>query len=189
MKNKKDSILVKKVKKGDIHAYETLVNKHMQSVYTIALRIVKNNEDAEETAQDVFMKVYKSIHSFKGDSKFSTWLYRITYNLAISKTRKKKTELVNIDETIVSDSEVFETYEDISKIEKTEKNIILKKAINKLKEDEAIIITLYYLKENSIEEISEITNFTKSNVKIKLFRARKKLFTLLRKSKEAVIAQ
>ncbi len=189
MRNKKDTFLVKKVKKGDIHAYESLVNKHKQMVYTIALKIVKNSEDAEEIAQDVFMKVYKSIDSFKGDAKFSTWLYRIAYNLSISKTRKKKTDLVNIDETIISDNEIFETYNDVSKIEKNERAVLIKEAINKLNEDEAIIITLYYLKENSIEEISKITNFTKSNIKVKLFRARKKLFAILNKSKEAVLAQ
>jgi RNA polymerase sigma factor (sigma-70 family) len=147
--------------------------------YNVAIQVVRNNEDAEEVTQDAFLKAYQSISSFKGESKFSTWFYRVVFNLAVSKTRKKKIETSNIDDVQIADKDIYETYETYSKLEQAERNQQLKQAIDELKEEESLIITLFYLNENSIEEISEITNFSVSNVKVKLFRARKKLFTIL----------
>jgi RNA polymerase sigma factor (sigma-70 family) len=103
----------------------------------------------------------------------------VVFNLAVSKTRKKKIETSNIDDVQIADKDIYETYETYSKLEQAERNQQLKQAIDELKEEESLIITLFYLNENSIEEISEITNFSVSNVKVKLFRARKKLFTIL----------
>ena len=181
MNKKEDLYLINKVKKGNVSAFETLINKHKELVYTVAIQIVKNKEDAEELAQDAFIKAYNSINSFKGDSKFSTWLYRIVYNLSVSKIRKKKKNLINIDDIPISGASVSDTYENYSGLEKEERLAQLKQAINKLNEDEAFIITLFYMEGMSVKDISEITNLTDSNIKIKLHRARKKLFVSLGK--------
>ncbi len=187
MKKADDFILIKKAKEGDSKAFRNIVENHKSRVFTIAFRIVKNKEEAEEIAQDAFLNVFNSISNFKGDSQFSTWLYKITYNLSISHLRKKKRDIVNIDEILISDFEIFETYHDFSLLEKEEQKSALEAAINKLSEEEATIITLYYLQEISIEEISEITGNSKSNVKVILFRSRKKLFSIIMKSKETVL--
>ena len=86
---------------NDVSAYTILVDKHKNMAFTVAYRIVRNREDAEEIAQDAFVKVYQSLKSFKKESKFSTWLYRIIYNTAISKTRKKQLETTNLDYNVV----------------------------------------------------------------------------------------
>jgi RNA polymerase sigma factor (sigma-70 family) len=179
MENSDELKIIEQVKQGDLLSFRLLVDKYKTMAYNVAIQVVRNNEDAEEVTQDAFLKAYQSISSFKGESKFSTWFYRVVFNLAVSKTRKKKIETSNIDDVQIADKDIYETYETYSKLEQAERNQQLKQAIDELKEEESLIITLFYLNENSIEEISEITNFSVSNVKVKLFRARKKLFTIL----------
>ncbi len=179
MENSDELKIIEQVKQGDLLSFRLLVDKYKTMAYNVAIQVVRNNEDAEEVTQDAFLKAYQSISSFKGESKFSTWFYRVVFNLAVSKTRKKKIETSNIDDVQIADKDIDGTYETYSKLEKEERTHQLKQAISKLKEEESLIITLFYLNENSIEEISEITNFSVSNVKVKLFRARKKLFTIL----------
>lgn len=174
--------IIEQVKQGDLLSFRLLVDKHKNMAYHIALQVVRNNEDAEEITQDAFLKAYQSINNFRGESKFSTWFYRIVFNLSVSKTRKRKIETSNIDEVEISDHEIAQAYEEFTLLEQEERSILLKEAINKLKEDESLLITLFYLDENSIEEISEITNYSIANVKVKLFRARKKLFSILTES-------
>ena len=90
MKEPNDQIYIDKVRAGDSSAFSYLVDNYKDMAYTIALKIVRNAEDAEEVAQDSFIKAFQQINTFQGKSKFSTWLYTIVYRTAISKTRKKK---------------------------------------------------------------------------------------------------
>jgi len=186
MIKKDDSYFIEKVKKGNSDIFKYLVERHKSMVFTIVLRIIKNKEDAEEIAQDVFIKAFQSIDTFEGKSKFSTWLYKIAYNLSISKVRKKKHEIIDINEDLISDYKIFKTYNEFIKREEYEKNKILNKAINKLDNKGGLIITLYYIEEKSIQEIEEITNLSKSNIKIILFRARKQLFSILNDKKDLI---
>lgn len=186
MNVKNDSFYINEVKNGNINAFESLVERHKDMIFTIILRIVRIREEAEEIAQDTFLKAFQSITSFEGKSEFSTWLYKIAYNLSISHKRKKKYKSVEIDENLISNNTDFETYNDFIKLEESEKNKILQKAVNSLSGDDALIITLYYIQELSINEIQEITNLSQSNIKIKLFRARKQLFLLLKNQKEII---
>jgi RNA polymerase sigma-70 factor (ECF subfamily) len=102
MKVRDDNDYIGRVLSGDVSAYASLVAKHKNLVFSIVLKIVNNREDAEEISQDVFLKAYQSLSTFERKSKFSTWLYRIAYNAAISKTRKKKVEMVAIEETVIT---------------------------------------------------------------------------------------
>lgn len=179
MKNKDELKIIDQIKSGDLLSFRLLVDKYKNMAYHIAIQVVRNNEDAEEVAQDAFLKAYQSINSFKGESKFSTWFYRIVYNLAISKTRKKKIDTSNIDDFQFSDEEITDSFEAYAALEHKERTEQIKAALKKLKEEESLIVSLFYLNENTVEEISEITNFTISNIKVKLHRARKKLFAIL----------
>jgi RNA polymerase sigma factor (sigma-70 family) len=179
MKKEDELKIVEQVKQGDMLAFRLLVDMHKTMAFNIALQIVRNREDAEEIAQDAFLKAYQAIGSFKGDSKFSTWFYRIVFNLAISKTRKKRIETSNIDDVKISDQQITEAFEAFNMLEKDDRVQQLKEAMDSLREEESLIIGLFYMNENSVEEISGITGFTISNVKVKLHRARKKLFELL----------
>lgn len=177
---KDDKHYIERVIQGDVNAFSYLVEKHKNLVYTIALRIVKNSEDAEELAQDTFIKAFNSIKEFKFESKFSTWLYRITYNGAISKLRKKRIEIADVENDSIYESDVVSSYNAISELKRNEQKRYINLVIEQLKDDDAFLITMYYLNESSIEEICEITELTISNVKVKLHRARKKFYDVLK---------
>ncbi len=177
---KQDKYYIERVLGGDVNAFTYLVDKHKGMVYTIALRMLKNSEDAEELAQDTFVKAFSSLKKFKFESKFSTWLYRITYNGAISRLRKKQIEVYDVEEAELPDSEVVSAYNAKNELTRNEQKKYINETIEKLKEDDALIITLYYLQENTIEEICEITGLTLSNVKVKLHRARKRFYDELK---------
>jgi len=177
----KDQVYIEKVLKGDTSSYSYLVDNYKDMAYTIALKIVKNPEDAEEVTQDSFVKAFKQLKSFKGNSKFSTWLYTIVYRTAISKIRKKKLEVTDIDEYVIENHSIDFSFPqlDLLKVEEQKRYVIF--AINTLSEIDALLITLYYLNENTFDEIVKITGLTKTNIKVRLFRARKKLYKELSK--------
>ena len=136
-----------------------------------------------ELTQDTFMKCFENLSSFNAKSSFSTWLYRIAYNTAISFTRKKEPEVNVYDEKIwntISDTEIDETMNDES-----EENINkLYKALTMLQPDERALITLFYEQEKTIQEIQQILNVKESFIKVKLHRIRKKLYILMKKEEE-----
>lgn len=175
-----DNYYIDCIIKGDVNAYTTLVDRHKRMVYTFAIKMVKVPEDAEEIAHDAFVKAYQSLKTFKQQSKFSTWLYRIVFNECVSHLRKKKLETISIDEPRFSYLEAEETENFFKELNDKEQKAILMKALEKLPDDERSIITLFYLQEFSIKEIVEITDYTEANVKIKLFRARKRLWEKLK---------
>ncbi len=172
----KDQICIEKILHGDISSFSYLVDSYKDMAYTIALKIVRSPEDAEEVAQDSFVKAFKQLQTFKGNSKFSTWLYTIVYRTAISKIRKKKLEVTDIDEYVIENHSIDFSFPqlDVLKAEEQKKYVTL--AINTLSELDALLITLFYLNENTFDEIIEITGLTKTNIKVRLFRARKKLY-------------
>ncbi|MBE9491282.1 MAG: sigma-70 family RNA polymerase sigma factor [Bacteroidetes bacterium] len=176
MSFQKDNYYVDKVLNGDINAYAILVNKHKDMVFTIANRIIRNREDAEEIAQDAFMKAFEHLKNFKKKAKFSTWIYRITYNASISRIRKKNPETISMDDTTVDNFSFDENNLEILDKPEDEQKRLIKIALNHLNEQDHLIITLFYLKEKSVEEISEITNLSKSNIKVKLHRIRNKIY-------------
>lgn len=172
MESKDDHILIGRISDGDSSAYRFLVDRNKKIVYSIAFRILGNKEDAEDASQESFIKAYNQLHTFEGKSKFSTWIYTITYRICVSRLQKKSIDINTIDQ------EIIEEYSDNTdnphqELSKKEVRIIVKESINKLPKLDALIITLYYFNENSINEIEEITGLTASNIKIKLFRARK----------------
>jgi len=181
MKEQDDIFHVQRVLAGNTAAFAVLVEKHSNMAFTIANKIVRSREDAEEIAQDAFVKAYQSLRSFKGDSKFSTWLYRIVYNAAISHTRRKKQDFTQLDERVVSDTTEDEIFENLDSFDAELQSKMVNEAINNLPVDDSAIVTLFYMKENTIDDISQITGLSVSNVKVKLFRIRKKLYDELQK--------
>ena len=169
--------IIKRIKKGDKDAFALLIDAHKNMVYSLCLKMTRSAEDAEEIAQDSFIKAYQGIHTFKQKAKFSTWLYQITYFTAINFLRKNTIstttdypeDLIESDETI------------ISSIQQSEREHYINKALSFLEPTERAIITLFYLEEHSIKEISEITTLTESNVKVKIHRTRKKIYSILNK--------
>jgi len=176
MKYQDDNFYIERVLSGDVSAYAGLVTKYKSLVFSIALKILNNREDAEEVAQDCFLKVYQSLKSFEKKSKFSTWLYRIVYNAAISKTRKKRLEFVPMDKYVIQNYYDENTPKTIIGLDEHEQTLLIDRALQRLSGDENLLISLFYKGENSIEDISFITGLSVSNVKVRLHRIRKKLY-------------
>jgi RNA polymerase sigma factor (sigma-70 family) len=176
-----DIALIQMVLQGTQAAYGKLVARYQGYVFSIAYRHVDDRELAEELAQDVFVKAYRSLADFKGNSKFSTWLYTIVHHTCMSHLRKKGSNTVFPgDEPMqaITAATGFATLPHTGLEQKTQKQL-LDKAIQYLPQADAEIITLFYLAEQSIDEIGVITGLTPGNVKVKLFRARQKLKEIL----------
>ncbi len=167
--------LIELVQKGDSSAFSHLVESHKNLVFSVVLRMVSNREDAEEVAQDAFIKAFKQIKQFRGEAKFSTWLYKIAYFCAINHLRKNKLLTTDLDQVSISsdDESILET------LHNAEKKEYLTKAINLLKPIDKNLVSMYYLQEMSIKEIEEVTLFSPSNIKVKLMRIRKQLNGIL----------
>ena len=181
MKFENDIFYLQQIIAGNARAYAFLVEKHKEMVFSIALKILHNREDAEEVAQDAFVKAYQSLSGFKNEAKFSTWLYRIVYNSAISKVRKKKLELSPLDDSTINNYSEDTVDSNFYLVEEPDQFELLQKALQRLPEDENVIVSLFYQNDNSIEDISAITGLTVANVKVKLHRIRKKLYMEMQK--------
>jgi RNA polymerase sigma-70 factor (ECF subfamily) len=134
---------------------------------------VASREEAEDITQEVFVKVFKSLEQFKEESEFSTWLYRIAYNTTLSELRKRKLSFTPINDNLDAVNELFNDDEEMDLTEM--KLQYLDEALKKLPPDEIFLVTLYYFKEQSIEAISQVSDLSAANVKVKLHRIRKKL--------------
>ncbi len=181
MEYKGDRHYINRILKGESDAYAFLVNKYKSMAYSLALKLVKNREDAEEIAQDAFIKAYQSLGQFKGSSKFSTWLYRIVYNTSISKLRRTSAEVVSLEDSAVGEKESSEVMDAYYRIQDQERKKFLDLVLEKLEPDENFLVTLYYYDEKDLDEISQITGLTRNNVKVKIFRARQKMSGILKK--------
>ncbi len=168
---------VQQVLSGNTSAFSYFVETYQDMAITIAYRICGNMQDAEDAVQESFVKAYRNLHSFRADSKFSTWLYRIVYNTAVTASQSK----MWLTDSTVELSEVqatsdFDTEKQIADAERTE---MVQNVLNKMPKGEALLLTLYYLEDNAVKDIAKITGLNESNVKVKLSRARKLFKELL----------
>jgi len=171
-----DIELIEQTLAGNQAAYADLVKRHQRFVFTLALRFAKNREDAEEIAQDCFIKAYRSLSAFQRQSKFSTWLYSIVYTTAMTFLRKKRVDTDSIDdENTYIQLENSSSSHDVNSAENKSRSYYLNQAITQLMPDDAAIITLFYMGEQSLDEISKTLGIEANTVKVKLFRARQRL--------------
>jgi RNA polymerase sigma-70 factor (ECF subfamily) len=171
-----DIELIEQTLAGNQSAYADLIKRHQRFVFTLAMRFAKGREDAEEIAQDCFIKAYRSLASFQGQSKFSTWLYSIVYTTAMTFLRKKRVATDSIDdENTYIQVENHESGYDTDNVENKSRSYYLNQAIEQLLPDDATIITLFYKGEQSLEEIAQALGIETNTVKVKLFRARQRL--------------
>jgi RNA polymerase sigma factor (sigma-70 family) len=186
MVDKTDQQIINDILEGKTSAYQFLVSRYRNMVFTLVYHILLNREDAEEIAQDVFVKAYKSLIDFKGESAFSTWLYRIAVNTALNKKKIKIYSVSPIEEHIEN-----EQYNDIDillgRYETNDRKKFVQLAMQHLKDDERICLNLYYLSEFKINEIHELTGFSPANIKVLLYRGRKNLYRQLEQLLKAEI--
>ena len=189
MNTNTDQHFINQVLSGNTNAFSVLVERYKDLVFTLALRMLKHREEAEEVSQDTFIKVFKKLNSFKGDSKFSTWIYKVAYYTCLDrlKTIKKEYAKVAIDEFTEHHVKTLDNaFEAMVEEEKSQK---IKQCIQLLPAEDSALLTLFYFEEQSLDEIASILGITANNVKVKLFRSRKKLASMFKENLEPEILE
>jgi RNA polymerase sigma factor (sigma-70 family) len=177
-----DTEIIRRILQGDQAIFATLVQRYQQYVFTLVLRFTDSREDAEEISQDVFVKAYRSLADFRGDSKFSTWLYTVVRTSCITFLRKKKLDTTSIDnERTFLQLENKESSFNANSIEQKSRHAMVNEAIRLLSPDDSQLITLFYKGEQSLEEIGRIMRLEPNTVKVRLHRARNRLKEQLEK--------
>lgn len=178
MKNLSDIEIIESVRRGNQADFSLLIDRYKDKGYSLLRRMLKNDFDAQEVLQDSFLKAYQSLNSFRQDSKFSTWFYRIAYNSALSflssKRRRTERELSSLEDHLElsdHDARVYSESENISEF--------IKKMVDKLPERYASIINMFYIDDMSLDEISKVTGLSLVNVKVILHRSRNALRELV----------
>jgi RNA polymerase sigma factor (sigma-70 family) len=181
MDHRNDTYYIEQVLEGKINAFSYLVDRHKDKAYNLAFRICGNREEAEEIAQDAFIKAYRSLRNFRNKSSFSTWLFRIVYNTSISLVRSRKKGVLAIEEFPADAVDFLGINRNEEEAAEDYRNSLISFALQKISEDDRGLITLYYYDDLDTEEISKITGINKSGIKVRLFRARKKMADIIAK--------
>ncbi len=187
-KASKDYMYVKAAVNGDQQAYAELLNRYKDSIYFMLLKIVNNKDDAEDLTIEAFGKAFKNLHQYSPKYAFSTWLFKIANNNCIDFLRKKKSITVSFDNNpseIGIDNNISFKASNLDPEEnmiKSQKTIIMRNIVKKLKPRYRNLIELRYFKEYSYEEIATELNLPLGTVKAQLFRARELLYNILRRS-------
>lgn len=184
-----DDIIINQIIAGDSSAFAVLVDRYKDLVFTLALRMLKNREEAEEVSQDTFIKVYKSLHKFKGDSKFSTWIYKVAYNSCLDQIKKNKKHQNNVEINEFTHHKIKTLDNAFDALVDKERNQLIQDCLNLLPSEDNFLLTLYYFEEQSLDEIANVVGLTPNNVKVKLFRSRKKLASILSERLEPEIIE
>ncbi len=183
MEHQEEMKTINRIRDGETALFSLFLEQYGSQVHSMIGHIIPCKEDAEELTQDAFVKAFCKLSSFKGDCKFSTWLYRIAYNTAISATRKKKIILPVIDESIIEKVADEAVDSLLDQHENEEVMVKLEGAVNCLVAEDKALIALFYNEGKSLNELSEILQLSVSNVKVKLHRVRKKLYVMIKEYK------
>jgi RNA polymerase sigma-70 factor (ECF subfamily) len=187
MTNNNDQLYITKVINGDTNAFAYLIDAYKNMVFSLAYKMTKNREDAEEISQDTFIKAYKNLEKFKGDSKFSTWLYRIAYHACLDSIKKNKKHQNTFEINEITFNQIKSVENILEGIERKERAKIMNDCLLKLPEEERAVIWMFYYDELSLKEIIEVTKLSEANIKVKLHRARKKLLAIVEENVEPEI--
>ena len=170
-----DNQIIEKIRRGGKHHYALLVDRYKDKAFTLAVRMLKDRRDAEEAAQDAFMRAYNGLDKFEGTAKFGTWLYRIVHNVCLTRLAKRKNDVQSSEYDDGQDYEnagMTSTTLLESEIETKDMIDTVKKIIDTLPEKYTSILSLFYFQELTHEEICEVTQLPLGTVKVRLFRAR-----------------
>ena len=181
MKKLSDQEIIDSVKLGNQSDYSIIVDRYKDKAFSLLKKMLKNEQDAEETLQDCFIKAYNSLGGFKGEAKFSTWFYRIVYNTALTKLSSKKRKTENAMSSVDEHFNLKSDY-DYNVSEKKDMSEFINELVKKLPEKHSAIISLFYLNEMSCEEISKVMDISISNVKVMLHRSRNALKDIIIKN-------
>jgi RNA polymerase sigma factor (sigma-70 family) len=189
MDNVDDQHYIRLLKEGDTNAFAVLVNRYKDMVFTLSLKMLKDREEAEEIAQDTFLKIYKSFSKFNGESKFSTWIYKVAFNTCLDRLKRNKRLQPVAGMDAFTGQEVISLMNVLDSIEERERKQMIQDCLRGLPGEDSFLLTLYYFEEHPLEEIAKIIGINPNNAKIRLYRSRKKLAVLLKDRLEPEILQ
>lgn len=190
-----EALLLRKIKDGDVASFELLIKDYQVYAYNIAYRMMGNEEDAKDAAQEALIKVYKSIHKFKETSSFSTWLYRIVMNTCKDELKKRKEKVLSLDKEMETDDgkmsrEIGDESLNPSKIvERNEVSHVVQEAINTLPDANKMVIVLRDIQGLSYEEISQVIKEPVGTVKSRISRGRNQLKKILIEQKHLILSE
>lgn len=187
MLTNKEQELIAEIRQGNTGAFSNFVDQYKDLVFTLGLRLLGNREEAEEAAQDTFIKIFKSLDSFKGGSKVSTWVYRIAYNTCLDRIKKYKKDRVFVDVDHLKEIAFSELDDALDKMVQEERSEMINRCLAKLPPEDAGVITLFYFEEKNLMEIEKALGLSVNTIKVRLFRARKKLAVIMEQSLEREI--
>lgn len=179
MEQKDETYYIERILDGETEHFAVFLDRYGRALHSLVVQIVGCTEDAEEIVQDVFVKAFRHLDRYKGECKFSTWLYRIAYNAAVSAARKKKQEFLYIEENAIDNVPDEEADSIIGPTDDEEQIAKLALAVGQLNAEEKALVTLFYYEGKTIEETGEVLKLSAGNVKVKLHRIRKKLYLLM----------
>ncbi|MDD3270064.1 MAG: sigma-70 family RNA polymerase sigma factor [Syntrophomonadaceae bacterium] len=179
-----EELLVKKSLQGDLEAFEELVLKYQNKVYSLSYRYMGNEEDAYDSAQEAFLKVFRSLRSFKGNSSFGTWIFRVTSNVCLDELRRKKRKPIplSLDEPLATwngnevEKEIADPKPTVDILyEEKERSQYIQHLLDQLKPEFKAVIILRDIQGLNYEEIAEILNCSLGTVKSRISRARNEM--------------
>lgn len=186
-----DAEIIEQVRRGASHKFAILVERYQDMALTLAMRILGNRQDAEEAAQDAFVRAFNALDDFEGNSKFSTWLYRIVYNVCLTRLGRRKEAFETVDyqdENQFGYDEDLQTLPADAQYESKDMIMFVKRLIDQLPTKYRTVLSLLYFQDMSYDEICEVTSLPLGTVKAHLFRARAMLQRKLAKELETEAA-
>jgi len=176
-----DTHYLNEVIKGNTNAFVYFIRTYQNKAYGIAISIVKQEDDAKDVVQNSFIKAYSSISKFRNDAIFSTWFYRIVVNTALQFLAQRKRNIIKIEAIELTENEKTACNSVIKKMHQDDLKCLIKTVFSKIHSKQALILQLFYIDELSITEIEEVTNFTKPNIKVLLYRGRISFYDIVKK--------
>ena len=184
-----DQYFIEQLQAGNTAVFADLVDTYKNLVFSLALRMLKQTEEAEEVSQDTFIKVFKGIDKFKSDSKLSTWIYRITYNSCLDRLKSKRREFMTVEIDEHNANKIGDVGNAFEVLAQKEREEAIRECLAKLPPYDAALLTLFYFEEKKLQEIEKITDLSVNTIKVRLFRARKRLAGIMQDHLEPEILQ
>lgn len=176
LKDLPDISIVQQVLEGDTDAFGMLIDRYGSMVFQVVHRITGHREEAEDLSQEVFLRAFRQLAQFRGDAAFSSWLYRIAWNLSMDRLDKKRREAwIDIDELTDTHNRIYPSTEPYDSMDADERKRALTAEIERLSAPDRLLMELFYQEEKPVKEIAWIMGIGESNVKIRLHRIRKRL--------------
>lgn len=184
MTTDQESSIINQIIGGDTQAFAVLVDLYKDLVFTLAIRMLKNREEAEEVSQDTFIKVYKALPKFKGESKLSTWVYKVAYNTSLDRIKKNSRSYNEVAIDSFTENQIKTLDNALDTLEKKEQQHTIQYCLQQLASKDSFLLTLFYFDELSLQEISQVMSMEANTVKVNIHRARKRLASILKQQLE-----